>query len=224
MNLLDIFKSVDTQLFLFINGIHTSFFDGFMYAVSYKLTWIPLYISVLYFVIKRWKREAIWVVLALILCIVISDQISSDLFKNLFKRLRPSHAENLKGLVHLVKGYSGGKYGFASSHAANAFGFALLSSLLVKRKIFSYAIFAWAFITAYSRIYLGVHYPLDILGGVVVGSLAALSCFVVIRKYRPKLFQLDVENQSIETNEALIPVIVLALSFIAIIFYSLFVL
>ena len=223
MDLLDAFKFWDTQLFLLINRIHAPFFDGIMYAVSYKLTWVPLYISILYFVIKQWKHEAIWIVLALILCIVISDQVSSDLLKNLVKRLRPSHAENLKGLIHLVKGYSGGRYGFASSHAANAFGFALLSSLFVKRKVYSYAIFIWALITAYSRIYLGVHFPLDVLGGVVVGSLAALSCFVTIRKYRPAVLQLNKENQSIETNESFIPVIVLALSFIAIIFYCLFV-
>jgi len=220
--MIDTLKLWDTNLFLLINGIHAPFFDGFMSAVSYKLTWIPLYISVLYLVIRQWKRETIWVVFAFVFCIVISDQISSGLLKDLVKRLRPSHAENLKGLVHLVKGYSGGKYGFASSHAANAFGFALLSSLFIKRKIYSYAIFAWAFITAYSRIYLGVHYPLDIMGGMFIGLLAALACFWSIRKFRPQVFSQNVSSLSIEKDEAIVPVAILAISFLSIILYSIF--
>lgn len=220
MNLFDIVKLWDTNLFLFINGIHVPFFDGFMYAVSYKFTWLALYVSVLYLVIKHWNREAVWVIAALILCIVISDQVSSGLLKDLVKRLRPSHAEDLKGLVHLVRGYSGGKYGFASSHAANAVGFALLSSLIFKRKIYAYAIFSWAIITAYSRIYLGVHYPLDILGGVFVGTVAAFFCYWLIRKYRPSI--LEKENSMIEKKEALIPVLAIMLSFLGIITYSIF--
>ncbi|MDP4239798.1 MAG: phosphatase PAP2 family protein [Bacteroidota bacterium] len=219
MNLIDLLKIWDTHLFLLINGIHATFFDSFMYAVSEKLTWVPLYISVLYLVIKHWKREAIWIVLALILCIVISDQIASGLLKDLVKRLRPSHAADLKGVVHLVKGYAGGKYGFASSHAANAFGFAMLSSLLIKRKLYTYAIFLWAVITAYSRIYLGVHYPLDILGGAAVGVLAAFGCYWLIRKYRPSLIQQDANDVSEMT--IIVPVSVLSLSFIGIIVYSL---
>jgi len=223
MNLIDTLKIWDTYLFLLINGLHAPFFDGLMYAFSEKLSWIPLYISVLYVTIKHWKREAIWVILALILCIVISDQISSGIFKDLVKRLRPSHSEDLKGLVHLVRGYGGGKYGFASSHAANAFGFALLSSLLLKRNIYTYAIFVWALITAYSRIYLGVHYPLDILGGFFIGSFAALGCYWIIKKYRPVIIQPTPVNRFVGKYKADIPVIVLIISYLAIMLYSLFI-
>lgn len=217
MPLLEIIKDLDTSLFLVINGLHTSFYDGFMYAVSEKLTWIPLYLSVLFVVIKRWKKEAVWVVLALILCIVISDQVSSGILKNLVQRLRPSHAENLKGLVHLVNGYVGGKYGFASSHAANSFGFALLSSLLFRNKSYSYAIFTWALITVYSRIYLGVHYPLDILGGICIGSTAALMCYWFLRKFRPSSM---LQNANVEKSTSMVPISVLGLSFLGIIVYS----
>ena|ERR1035437_7061941 len=222
MNLIDTFKLWDTYLFLLINGFHAPFFDGIMYAVSYKYTWIPLYVSVLYLVIKQWKQEAVWVILALVLCIVISDQVASGILKDLVKRLRPSHAEDLKDLVHLVKDYSGGKYGFASSHASNAFGFALLSSLIIKRKLYCYAIFVWAFITAYSRVYLGVHYPVDIFGGIVVGSLAALSCYWVLQKFKPVVLQLNSDEHSIEKSVVMIPVIVLLVSYLGIIIYSVF--
>jgi len=159
-------------------------------------------------------------ILTVILCIVISDQISSGLLKELVKRLRPSHAEDLKGLVHLVRDYSGGKYGFASSHAANAFGFAILTSLILKRRIYTLFIMAWAIITAYSRIYLGVHYPMDVLGGAIVGTIASFSCYWIILRFRPAI--LNHENYTVEKQETLIPVIVLSLSFTAIIIYSIF--
>jgi len=220
MNLFDTLKLWDTNLFLLINGVHSPFFDGFMYTVSEKLIWIPLYISVLYVLIKQWKKEAIWLILVLILCIVISDQVSSGILKDLVKRIRPSHAENLKGLVHLVKGYGGGNYGFASSHASNAFGFALLSSLIFNRKVYSYSIFLWAIITAYSRLYLGVHYPLDILGGAIIGLLAALICYWLVNKFRSDIFRKD-SNSVIENSTIIVPVAMLVLSFLGIIVYSL---
>lgn len=219
MQLIEILKHLDTNLFLAINGLYAPFFDGFMYMVSEKFMWVPLYASVLYVLIKHWKKEAIWLILALVLCIVISDQVSSHILKNLVQRLRPSHADNLKGMVHLVKGYSGGLYGFASSHAANSFSFALLSSLIFKRKIYTYSIFVWVLITVYSRIYLGVHYPFDIVGGVVVGSIAALGCYWILGKFRPALVQSDVNN-IIEKPTTIIPVSVLGLSFLGIIVYS----
>lgn len=128
--------------------------------------------------------DAIWVILSFVLCIVIADQVSSGIIKDIVQRPRPSHANELQGLVHLVNDYRGGKYGFVSS-SHNTIGFALLSSLLFKRKLYSYVIFIWAILNAYSRIYLGVHYPFDVLGGAVVGVLAALFCFWALSKFRP---------------------------------------
>ena len=220
MSLIDTLNIWDTNLFLFLNGLYSPFFDGFMFAVSAKFTWIPLYLAVLFVVVRKWKRESIWLVVALVLCIVISDQISSGLIKELVQRPRPSRAAELQGMVHLVNGYTGGKFGFVSSHAANAVGFALLTSLLFRNKAYSSVIFVWAIFTAYSRIYLGVHYPLDILGGCLVGVMAAFVCFLAIKKLRPSLLQKQEKEESIDKKNISIPIITIGLSFFAIIIYS----
>jgi len=223
MNIINTLNLWDTNLFLFINGIHASFFDGIMFAISAKLTWVPLYIAALYVVIKKWKRESVWVILALVLCIVIADQVSSGIIKHAVQRLRPSHAEDLKGMVHLVKGYGGGMFGFVSSHAANSFGFALLSSILFKNRKYTFVIFGWAALLSYSRVYLGVHYPGDIFGGMIVGVLAAMICFFAIKKLRPSILKLQNNISQAEPTNTFIPILVLGLSFLGIIIYSLFV-
>ncbi|MDD4992450.1 MAG: phosphatase PAP2 family protein [Paludibacter sp.] len=221
MNFLDTLNHWDTSLFLLINGLHTSFFDGFMWAISAKLTWIPLYLSVLFVVIKIWKKDAVWIILSLILCVVLADQISSGIIKNLVQRLRPSHTIALEGVIHLVRGSRCGLYGFVSSHAANAFGFALLTSLLLKCRPYTLAIFFWAVMTAYSRIYLGVHYPFDVLGGAVVGVVVALFCFWTLNKFLRTTHLTPKHYLKEQILEMKIPTTIIAISFGAIILYSL---
>jgi formyltetrahydrofolate deformylase len=105
------------------------------------------------------KKQSWLVILALIVCIIIADQVSSGLIKEMVHRLRPSRNPDLENMVCLLKGYRGGKYGFVSSHAANSFGLAMLTSLFFRSRKYTIIIFLWATIVAYSRIYLGVHYP-----------------------------------------------------------------
>lgn len=218
MHFFEVLKQWDTSLFLLINSHYSAFFDQFMYAVSFKFTWIPLYIITLFVIIKQWKKEAIWVVLSLILCIVISDQIASGVLKGTVKRLRPSHVEDLKNMIHLVKGDKSSLYGFASSHASNAMGFAFLTAVLYKRRLYTIFIIIWAIITAYSRIYMGVHFPLDVIGGFIIGASAACFCYWLLTKIRPLS---DINNQKISLKYVNSILIVLGLSFSFIIFYSL---
>ncbi|MFT3754032.1 MAG: hypothetical protein QM800_14525 [Paludibacter sp.] len=100
MNLIQTLNTFDTNLFLALNGFHNTFFDGFMSAFSAKLTWIPLYATVLYVIIKIWRKEAVWIILAFVACILMADHISSSLIKEIVQRPRPSHAQELQGLVH----------------------------------------------------------------------------------------------------------------------------
>ena len=167
----------DKNLFLSLNSCHSHFWDGFMWLFSSKLVWIPAALSVLYVIFKDKKGEFFLIFVGLVLTIVMCDQIASSLFKPMFERLRPSH--ELGNLVHLVNGYKGGRFGFMSSHAANAFGFAMFSALIFRFKPYTVAIFLWALVNSYSRIYLGVHYPLDIICGALLGIGCALLVYLL---------------------------------------------
>ena len=220
--MIDYLNLLDKELFLFFNGMHTPFFDGVMYAISGKFTWIPLYFTVLYVIVERWKRDGVIAILSLILCLIIADQLSSHLIKELVQRPRPSHADDLKGLVHLVRNYTGGAYGFVSSHAANAVGFAMLTVLIFKRSSYSVAISFWAFLVGYSRVYIGVHYPFDVMGGVLVGLFAAYVCFVLLKLYHPAKHQLYGSNTALEHPKTRLLIGVIALNLLGAVVYGLF--
>ncbi|MFO8236270.1 MAG: phosphatase PAP2 family protein [Bacteroidales bacterium] len=169
--MLDIIIELDTKLFLFLNGLNSSFWDTVMWWISDKEFWYPFYGILILVMAWKYKWNAVVTILFIALTITLADQISVKGFKEVFERFRPSHNPSLEGMIHHVKGYKGGKFGFVSSHAANTFAFAAFTSQLFKNRYFSWFIFCWAAIVSYSRIYLGVHYPLDILGGALLGFL-----------------------------------------------------
>ncbi len=176
--------SLDQNLFLYLNSLHNSFGDHFFYMYTDTLIWLPLYASILYVIIKQQGQKSWITILFIILMVVLCDQISSQIFKDGFQRLRPSQNPLLEGLVHLVNGRKGGLYGFVSSHAANSFGLAMFSSLLFRYKPLTIVIFIWALINSYSRIYLGLHYLGDILGGGLLGiGVAILVYQIYLRTY-----------------------------------------
>ena len=173
----------DKELFLFLNSFHSSFWDEIMWAISGRFVWIPLYSIVLFLIILKFKKKSIIIILSAAIIIAICDQISVQLFKEIFHRLRPSHDPKLMGLVHLVDGYAGGMFGFVSSHAANSFALATFASLLFRNKYLSAIMFIWAILVCYSRIYLGVHFPGDIICGGLTGALLAWIGYYFLKKY-----------------------------------------
>ncbi|HKK43704.1 MAG TPA: phosphatase PAP2 family protein [Bacteroidales bacterium] len=163
-------EHLDQQLFIFINSAHSPFWDQVMHAISGKLIWVPLYLAILVTMGIKYKRKFLVILLLIAIAATFSDQ-ASVMIKNMVQRLRPCHDPALEGLVHLFNGECGGLYGFVSSHATNSFDVALLSLLFIKRRWFSVFIVVWALVVGYSRIYLGVHYPGDVICGSVLGSL-----------------------------------------------------
>ncbi len=163
-------EHLDQQLFIFLNSAHSPFWDQVMHAISGKLIWVPLYLGILITIGIKYKRKFLVILLFIAVAAAFSDQ-ASVLIKNMVQRLRPCHDPALQGIVHLFRGECGGLYGFVSSHATNSFDVALLSLLFIKRRWFSVSIVIWALVVGYSRIYLGVHYPGDVICGSILGAV-----------------------------------------------------
>lgn len=170
----------DEELFLWLNSIHTPWMDPVMFQISGTITWIPLYAIILYFIYKQDPKNSWWVFGGIALTVLIADQATSGLMKPYFERLRPCHDERWADQIHNYQ-RCGGLFGFASSHAANTFGFAVFMNLKMRGKMrFLPWLFFWAAVVSYSRIYLGVHYPLDILVGALVGAMAGTVTWLCI--------------------------------------------
>ncbi len=146
--------------------------------VTRKETWIPLYLTIVYFFIKNYRSKSVLILLFLVLTVVASDQISV-LIKESVQRLRPVHEPAIEHLVHNVF-RKGGLHGFVSSHATNMFGIFVFTSRIFKNKSYFYLMFFWAVIISYSRIYIGVHYPLDIIGGALLGWLIGVIFYKIL--------------------------------------------
>ena len=162
-----------------------------MSLLSGTYVWIPFYVLLLYLLIKKYGKDTIWLFFGVAITILICDQVTTGFMKPYFARLRPSHQPSLEGLVHLVNGYRGGLYGFASSHAANTFGVSIFVWLALKPYYrWIGLIFIWATLVSYSRIYLGVHYPTDILVGALIGVFTGSMVFLLqqflVKKMKPK--------------------------------------
>ena len=160
----------ERDLFFMLNGSDSPFLDRFMWLYSGKAVWLPLaaFILIVLLYKKKW-RESILILLAIVLVITFCDQFASHVCKPIFTRFRPTHHPDFMDQVKTVFDYRGGKYGFISSHAANAFGFATFMSLLFRYRLFTWTIFLWAALTAYTRVYLGVHFISDIVPGAIAG-------------------------------------------------------
>lgn len=182
----------DTDLFLYLNNLGTVTWDGFWMFYTTKFNWIPFYALLVYLMFKRFERKQFILILLLVaFMITFTDQVT-NLFKHGLERLRPCHNEEVMGLMRLVKSSCGGRYGFFSGHASNSMAVALFAGLLLKRN-YKYSfplLFIWAVLMGYSRIYIGVHYPLDVLSGMCFGALSGYGFYRLFKYLSQRLLHL----------------------------------
>lgn len=192
--MLDKIIPYEKDLFFLINSSHNYFLDCMMWLFSSIKTWSPLIIVIIFHVVyKRSWQQWLPVLIAIILVFVLSDQFSSHIMKPLIVRPRPSYYPGIMEYVRIVNDYrGGGVYGFVSGDTSNSFGFAILSTLLFKNRIYSIVVFIWATIMAYSRIYLGVHFVSDIIGGMTAGILIGYCVYRLYYFVAKKLSQKDI--------------------------------
>ena len=215
----------DKAVFLFLNNTHTPFWDHFMWIYTGRLTWVPLILSLLFVLFRKNWKEALLVVVALALTITLCDQFASSLCKPYFARFRPAQDPEFSPFVQIVNGYRGGRYGFISSHAANSFGAVVLLALIFRNRLFTITAVVWAIVNCYSRIYLGVHYPGDILAGTVAGIVIAVIVYAIGVKIRHRLWVKHILRQRqspyYKDPDIVLSTIVICLSVVSISAYAL---
>jgi undecaprenyl-diphosphatase len=188
--MLESLSKTDQSILLSLNGLHAPFFDSFFYYATRPVYWLPLYILLLYLVIRMFRWKTITLVIGIIFMVAASDQLA-NLSKQEVKRLRPTHEPAIANIVHTVNEYRGGQYGFYSAHASTNFAIAIFLTVLLRKRYrwLPAVLIIYALIMSYSRIYLGVHYPGDILAGAFIGCFlgylfAKLTGFVIGRQSR----------------------------------------
>lgn len=176
-------QDFDTHLFLALNSLRCESIDGFVLGFSGQWIWLPMYLMIAWMMVRIYGwRNALVLIAAVGVAVGCSDFFCASVIRPAVERLRPANPDNpISELVQIVGGYRGGRYGFPSCHAANTIALAVISSLLMHKRGYTFFIYTWAVLQCYSRIYLGVHYPGDLLVGAAVGVVFSLVVYYVLK-------------------------------------------
>lgn len=182
--MIETLQYIDEQVLLIFNGMHTPMVDRFMMTFTGRWIWVPFYAALVWFLLKRmgWRNAAI-TILGIGVAVSLADQTCATILRPLAERLRPANLENpLSQAMHIVDNYRGGAYGFPSCHAANTFALTTYFAWLGRGNKLSLWLLMWALGNCYTRMYLGVHYPGDLITGAVIGAIAATACYWAMRR------------------------------------------
>lgn len=180
---------LDKTLLLLLNGSDSLFVDGLATVLTAASTWVALYVALFYLVLRNNDnvRQIFLVVGGAALCAVLAGTVDDTIVKPLVARWRPTHDPAIGMLVDTVNGYRGGNYGFFSAHAANTFSLAIYFSFIVRSRAFSFVMIGWSLVNCWTRIYLGVHYPGDILVGLLWGGIVGTALSYAVNRVRSSL-------------------------------------
>ncbi len=182
--MLEKLNQLDTDLFLWLNGRYTPWLDPIMIWVTERNTWFPFYALLIGWLVYRFRKQAVALLLTIVAAVAVADQLASSVLKPLTHRLRPCHELALQKFIHPVM-ECGGQYGFVSSHASTTFALATTFWLLLGKQYPRFIwVFLWAPIVSYSRIYVAAHYPLDVLAGAGLGILSAFLCVLIFQRWQ----------------------------------------
>lgn len=179
--------SLDRQLLLWLNGSGSVYLDGLAWTLTSAVTWVPLYVALLWMVVRNnvSARQILIVVACAVMCVVMAGTVDDEIVKPLVARFRPTHDPVIGQMVDVVHGYRGGSYGFFSAHAANTMSLAVYFSLLARRRWLTCALVVWSLVNCWSRVYLGVHFPGDILCGLLWGGASGALMWWLCEKLLP---------------------------------------
>ena len=193
---MDWLLNLDRQILLTLNHSHTAILDWLMWQISGNLIWLPLYLFLIYFSFKTFRSKAWLIIIWIVITVGLGDFTSVHIFKETFKRLRPCHNPQLQNLIILVHNHCGGSYGFISSHATNTFALATIIALIFRKNWLTGIMFFYATIISLSRVYLGVHYPTDVLAGAMWGSFIGWIMFKILLILKPQTINFQQNGKS----------------------------
>lgn len=180
---MNIFEAIDTQFLLLINQYHADWLDPIILTITNRWFWVPFYALIIGYIFrKRTPAAAFWVIVSIVATITLTDQIGGGELRHFIARMRPSNPENpISEYIHIVNDYRSGSYGFPSCHAANSFALAMFLWLTFRNRLTVWVMFTWAVLQCYTRAYLGVHYPGDLMAGALLGTCMASTVYFLPR-------------------------------------------
>lgn len=206
-----------------LGGKHSDFADTIALTLTSALTWIPMYAALLYAVIRKCNaaKPVLLILLCAGICILLADGMADGIVKPLTERLRPLNDPESRKIITLVAGAEDSNYSFFSAHAANTFSICVFFSLMMRNAWLTLSLTTWSLINCWTRIYLGMHYPSDILVGLIWGGVSGYIAYYVYKNIKRKTTEQDISDKFRYSQRDILPVTtIIAATLVFVIIYA----